>query len=263
MKLWLAILLGVSAFGASLHDQTVAALLAREFPQAKLNYLLLDAQSRETIAARWPSPRTAVPAGSLVKPFTALAYAASHHLEYPVLVCRGRASHCWSAKPHGAVGIEEAIAQSCNAYFLALAARIGADEIAATAEQFGLAPPQKDTAPARIGLGRDWKIAPVAIARAYCELTMRSTDPGVRPILAGMAISAERGTGRGIDRGALAKTGTAPCVHARRSPGDGYAVALFPAEAPRYVLLVRVDGVPGAVAAITAGQMVRVVRYGK
>ncbi|MGH9663573.1 MAG: penicillin-binding transpeptidase domain-containing protein, partial [Bryobacteraceae bacterium] len=153
MKVYLAILLAGAAFGASLHDQTLAALLAREFPQPDLNYLLVDAQSRESIAARWPSQRTAAPAGSLVKPFTALAYAASHHFEYPVLVCRGRANGCWSAKPHGAVGIEEAIAQSCNAYFLALAARIGPEEIAATAEQFGLAPPQKDTASARIGLG--------------------------------------------------------------------------------------------------------------
>lgn len=263
MRFWFAILAAGAAFGGSLQDQTLAALLARDFPRPELNYLLLNTQSREIVAARWPSPRIAVPAGSLMKPFTALAYASSHRFQYPKFVCHGRANGCWSAKPHGALGIEEAVAQSCNAYFLALAAQAGPSEIAAVARRFGIAPPLKDTPAARIGLGKDWKIEPVAIVRAYRELASRAADPGIRPILAGMAISAERGTGRGVGKGALAKTGTAPCIHTRRNPGDGYAIAFFPAEAPRYVLLARVDGVPGAHAAVIAGQMIRVVRYGR
>ena len=54
--------------------------------------------------------------------------------------------------------------------------------------------------------------------------------------------------------GARVKTGTAPCLHAHRLPGDGYAVVLYPAESPRFLLLVQVHGVPGSKAAVTAGR---------
>jgi hypothetical protein len=40
-------------------------------------------------------------------------------------------------------------------------------------------------------------------------------------------------------------------------------MAFYPAEAPRYALLVRVHGVPGAEAARVAGKMLRVIRDGK
>jgi hypothetical protein len=56
---------------------------------------------------------------------------------------------------------------------------------------------------------------------------------------------------------ALVKTGTASCTHLRPAPGDGFAVALVPAEDPRLLLMVRVHGVPGSVATRTAGQMLR------
>ena len=83
----------------------------------------------------------------------------------------------------------------------------------------------------------------------------------MRDVLAGMAESARAGTGQGIGRGfrrtaVLAKTGTAACTHGR-APGDGFAVALVPADAPTMLLMVRVHGVPGSHAAVTAGQMLQ------
>jgi len=56
---------------------------------------------------------------------------------------------------------------------------------------------------------------------------------------------------------ALVKTGTAACTHSRHAVGDGFTVALVPADEPQVLLMVRVHGVPGAQAAKTAGQMLR------
>jgi cell division protein FtsI/penicillin-binding protein 2 len=100
------------------------------------------------------------------------------------------------------------------------------------------------------------------MAYAYVELLSERQRPVVRQILAGMQQSAMRGTGAEVDRSlqsetALVKTGTAACTHSRPAPGDGFAVALVPAENPRLLLMVRVHGVPGSVAARTAGQMLR------
>jgi cell division protein FtsI/penicillin-binding protein 2 len=82
-----------------------------------------------------------------------------------------------------------------------------------------------------------------------------------------MLLSASRGTGSAVDstlggRRTRVKTGTAPCLHASKSPGDGYAVVLYPADSPRFLLLVQVHGVPGSRAAVTAGRMMRVVMDG-
>ncbi len=98
------------------------------------------------------------------------------------------------------------------------------------------------------------------MARAYLELYRRRDQPGVREILAGMLRSAQHGTGAAVGRAlkhseAFVKTGTAPCTHAVRAPGDGFVVALVPAQAPEIVLMVRVHGVPGAKAAETVGRM--------
>jgi hypothetical protein len=78
-----------------------------------------------------------------------------------------------------------------------------------------------------------------------------------------MALSAEAGTTSAIERAlggraALAKSGTAPCIHSRHAPGDGYVMVLYPAESPQLQLLVCVHGVPGAKAAATAGQILRI-----
>src|SRR3984885_2823191 len=56
---------------------------------------------------------------------------------------------------------------------------------------------------------------------------------------------------------ALVKTGTAPCTHSPRAPGDGFAIVLTHADQPKILLMVRVHGVPGAQAAKTAGLMLR------
>jgi cell division protein FtsI/penicillin-binding protein 2 len=77
-------------------------------------------------------------------------------------------------------------------------------------------------------------------------------------------LSAQKGTAKAAGAElrhlpALAKTGTAPCTHPRKAPGDGFALVMAPADHPRTVLLVRLHGRPGSMAAGIAGRMIAAV----
>jgi hypothetical protein len=142
-----------------------------------------------------------------------------------------------------------------------MASHLSGGQMQDVALVFGLDSPAISlTGPPLIGLGEDWPISPKRMARAYLELVRRRNEPGVPEILMGLRDSAQWGTGRGVGRSlkhsdALVKTGTAACSHARRAPGDGFVIALVPAEQPELLLMIRVHGVPGAAAAGTAGQI--------
>jgi cell division protein FtsI/penicillin-binding protein 2 len=236
-------------------------VLEREFSGSNVSYLLLDANSGVLLASHWENSGKPIPLGSLVKPFTALAYAGAHDFRYPIYECQGQASGCWQVRPHGKLDIVSAISVSCNAYFRSLAESVTSEQLLPVTRTFDLESPEANlTGPSLIGVGERWKISPVRMARAYLELFRRRDQPGVREILAGMLQSAKRGTGAAVGRAlkhseALVKTGTAPCTHAPHAPGDGFVVALVPAQAPEIVLMVRVHGVPGAKAAETVGRM--------
>jgi len=247
----------------SLFAQSAGQILNRDFPSGAISFLLLDAPTGRVLASRWDNPEAPIPLGSLVKPFTALAYGEHHGFRYPAHTCRGTATGCWLPRGHGNVDLPSAIAYSCNSYFRVLTAKMTAAEVSPTAIRFGLEPPASGTAGAALaGLGNRWLISPLHMARAYLELVRRRDQPGVREVLAGMAQSAEQGTGAEVDRAlpypnALVKTGTAPCTHSKRAPGDGFAIVMAPSDNPQILLMVRVHGVPGAQAAKIAGQMLR------
>ena len=194
------------------------------------------------LASRWDNPQAQIPLGSLVKPFTALAYGEHHAFRYPAHFCRGTATGCWLPHGHGEVDLPSAIAYSCNSYFRALTANMTAADVSSTAMRFGLEPPPPETAgPALAGLGNRWLISPLSMARAYLEFVRRRDQPGVRQILAGMAQSARQGTGAEVDRAlpfpdALVKTGTAMCTHAKRAPGDGFTIVMSPSDDPQILL---------------------------
>jgi hypothetical protein len=215
---------------------------------AQISILLVDRRSGEVIEQRWDSYEYAVPVGSLVKPFTALAYAQRNGFEYPIHKC---VSGCWLPRGHGRIGIEQAIAQSCNTYFRRLADGLTADDVAAVTSRFGLPgpPPGSDSA-ALIGIGSEWAVPPLVLLRAYRELALRKDEPGVAPLLGGMRLSAKSGTGVAAGRDALIKTGTAPCIHGKQ-PGDGFAMVLE----KDILLLVGVEGRPGSHAAGVAGRV--------
>lgn len=247
----------------SLFAQSAGQILNRDFASDRISFLLLDAPTGSVLASRWDNPEAPIPLGSLLKPFTALAYGEHHAFRYPAHTCRGTATGCWLPRGHGDVNLPSAIAYSCNSYFRMLAAEMTAADVSPTAIHLGLEPPPPGTAgPALAGLGNRWLISPLKIAHAYLELVRRRDQPGLREILAGMAQSAKQGTGTEVDRAlpfpdALVKTGTASCTHSKRAPGDGFTIVLAPSDDPRILLMVRVHGVPGAQAAKIAGQMLR------
>ena len=270
-----------------LYAQAASAMLDRNFPSSKIEYLLMDVRSRQTIALRWRHSEAPIPVGSLLKPFVALAYGQLHtgsassgsllQGKFPVVHCHGRSDGCWRAGGHGSLGLERALAESCNAYFLALARDIsasgsGVDAIDRVSASYGLpAPPRTgsntdfagaDALRVMIGVTPDWRVSPVALAGAYATLATQSNSEVVGLLRGGMKMAAlPGGTAAKIGQhpgGVLAKTGTAPCV---REPercvanGDGLVVVLAPAENPRLLLLVRQRGTTGAQTAEVAGRM--------
>jgi len=248
---------------SSLFAQSARRILGREFTGREVSFLLLDVRTGAVLASRWDHPEKPIPMGSLVKPFIALAYGEEHQFDYPRYVCQGGAAGCWLPRGHGEIGLAAAIADSCNSYFRMLTAGMTSADVIPSAGRLGLDPPASELSGADlIGVGNRWLVSPLHMARAYMELNRRRDQPGVRDVIEGMAQSARRGTGSEVDRAlphssALVKTGTAACTHDDRAPGDGFVVALAPAEQPELLLMVRVHGVPGARAALTAGRMLR------
>ena len=242
------------AASQDLHTQSAAAVLARDFAGPDLSYLLLDEEGR-VAAQRWERPETDIPVGSLIKPFMAVAYGRTHS-SFPKFHCTGGKT-CWLPRGHGTLAIREAIAYSCNSYFHQLVAHAGP----------GFRPAMEEFALHAAGEQSFTMASPLALARAYFELTRHSREPEVSPVLQGLALSARKGTAKGVGEElpgmtALAKTGTAPCTHKKRAPGDGFALVMFPAEHPRAVLLVRLHGRPGYMAAAVAGRMIAEVETG-
>jgi cell division protein FtsI/penicillin-binding protein 2 len=224
-------------------------------------YLLIDAATQRVLDVRWDDPDRPLPVGSLIKPFTALAYAGDHQFTYPTLPCRGSSDGCWLPAGHGRIGLTEAIAGSCNAYFRQLAERTSPESFLAMLQRFGMLI-ETETAiatPAEmVGLGDGLKLAPSAVVRGYIELASRAGQPGVSAILQGMMASSRTGTGRAAGAAlgrtdALVKTGTAPCSHSPRASVDGYTIIVYPADRPRVVLLVQAHGRTGAETAASAG----------
>ena len=110
-------------------------------------YILYDLAAAEVTVASWPERERPVPVGSLVKPFVALAYGAGNQYRYPEIECRGDTDGCWWPRGHGRVRISEAIAHSCNAYFLSLAGAVSPAQTGTWASRFGLSPPPSDSGP--------------------------------------------------------------------------------------------------------------------
>ena len=260
-----------------LYVQATSAMLNRSFPSPQVEFLLLDLRTRKTVALRWSHPEDPVPVGSLLKPFVALAYgqmnsipSSSEPRNFPVVYCHGRRDGCWRAAGHGPLGLEHALAESCNAYFLALSGDLvasanGQQAIERVSAAYGLPPPPAQPTPGiLIGVTPQWRISPLALARAYAALAVEP-DPTASRLLTGMSLAAELGgTAARVGPhpgGVFAKTGTAPCVPSLGAPrcvanGDGLTVVIFPAQTPHFLLLVRQRGTTGAHAAEVAGQMI-------
>jgi len=246
----------------SLFAQSSRALLQRDFSDPKISYLLVDAATGEQIAAHWENADKAVPVGSLVKPFAALAYA-KHHESFPKFVCRGTSDRCWLPRGHGDLNLSSAIAQSCNAYFRKLSRQLPREDVDETISKYGAGELRAD-APLNsfYGIEDAWQMSARQTVSAF-RMLATSQDRGAAEVRLGMLLSAKEGTSRflshSVHGGALAKTGTAPCSHDVKAPGDGFVVVMFPADSPKNILLVRLHGSTGAKSAEVAAKMLALI----
>ena len=243
--LWLLFLPSAATAQQSLYAQSIQSALAPTTPN--LEILVLELRTHQTLADTFAHPQTPIPIGSLVKPFLAVAYLKTH-ADSPTIVCHGHSDRCWKPVGHGSLTLTQAIAQSCNAYFLAIARDIQPTDIPY------LPPPPPNASPdTLVGLNPSWRISPEALANAYAELLSSQPPPA---ILTGMRDSARRGTANRIGPhpgGVLAKTGTAPCVDRPcKATGDGLVIAAVPADHPTLLLLVRKRATTGAMTAAAA-----------
>jgi hypothetical protein len=207
-----------------------------------MNEVLYSILERRVVRVAWPEFDRPVSPGSLVKPFTALAFAEQNHYFYPDHFCRGGADRCWLGRGHGKLGIRDAVAYSCNHYFRQLAAAMPTHHVPRLLERFGIQVPE-GTADTAIGLGDAWQMRPVELLQAFAELVSRPADPGIFPLLDGMRRAARYGTAKALGPGYLAKTGTGPNA---KLDGNGFAMIAYPEEAPRELVLMRAEGMTGA-----------------
>jgi cell division protein FtsI/penicillin-binding protein 2 len=234
-----------------------SAISQANLPVENVDYVIADFTTGKVVDEHWQDPQTASP-GSLLKPFTALAYGRKNGLDFPELNCTGK--NCWLPAGHGHIGIVEAIAHSCNAYFRQLAISLTPAEVGFEATRVGLrAPPPNSPAEALWGLRSDWVVAPQELLNAYMEMVRRRSEPESSVVLQGLRLAAREGTAgalaKRLPQDAYAKTGTAQCAHVPNAGGDGFAAVIYPADSPRYAVIVRVHGQTGRVAAEAAGAL--------
>jgi cell division protein FtsI/penicillin-binding protein 2 len=211
------------------------------------------------LRSHWQFSERAVSVGSLLKPFLALAYARTHQL-FPTIECGGARDGCWYAPGHGLQPIVAALANSCNVYFLHLGAAMDRAALDFICLSYGLNSPERTMPSSRImGLSAGWPQRPAAVVNAFAALLRDGVAPGARDVFEGMTRCSEVGTARGMGFRCYAKTGTAVCSHGGAGLTDGFAVAMYPLDQPRRVLLVTRHNTTGAHAAQDTRRVAREV----
>jgi hypothetical protein len=157
----------LAAQDSALFAQGASATLEQHFGDGNLSWFLLGRSGR-VLAQHWADAEHPIAPGSLVKPFVALAYGEQHAFVYPHVPCTGASGRCWLREGHGTLGLENALAQSCNAYFLVLADDLDRNLASRSFTRLGLTgPPLTAPAAALVGLDAAWRETPLTLARAY------------------------------------------------------------------------------------------------
>ena len=250
---------------------TAAALTAAQAPPPGAAWLVrpLDSQGPRR-QARADILDTPVLPGSVVKVVTLVAalesgvvHEQTTHLCRRVVTVDGQVYTCAHPVLKRGLTPAEALAYSCNDFFVSLAPRLTREAVNAVRGRAGLplVPASTPLAAALVGLDGP-RVPPRALVDVLARLAGAGPLPPVpmrdatrRVLLDGLRGAAEYGTASALGErriAALAKTGTAPM------PGGGamgLVVALAPAAAPTRGVVVVAPGAAGLDAASIAGDL--------
>jgi SpoIID/LytB domain protein len=208
--------------------------------------------------------------GSVMKIVTLVAALESHTIEADTSrLCRrvvtigGRRYACSHPDLKRPLTAAEALAHSCNDFFVSLAPRLPRNIVNDVRARAGLGPISADANYAAALVGLDGpRITPRTLLDVFTRLTgadgerpMRMTDLARRVLLDGLRGAALYGSASELATrkiSALAKTGTSPL------PGGGalgVVVALTPADKPERALVVVTPGAAGRDATSVAGDL--------
>ncbi|QEE29941.1 hypothetical protein FTW19_19335 [Terriglobus albidus] len=243
-----------------LQAETAQVALHNALARTQASAVVLDAVTGK-ILTREGIPRRGTP-GSTMKPFV-LDYALQHGLVQPQTqaYCRrdlhigGRSVPCTHPADEPFFDAENALAESCNTWFAALAQRMPAGDVEQAVAATAL--PHENLRGANVDqrqlavLGLWGSTAsPLELARAYRSLFQRLPQGGV--VERGLQASVERGMAnpaatRGIT--ILGKTGTA------RNPGESWTHGWFAGVVPgRWIVVIYIPKGDGGTAAKLAHQ---------
>jgi hypothetical protein len=148
--------------------------------------------------------------GSIQKPFVLRAWSMSHpDMAPPTITCSAE-SGCWRPSGHGDMGLMDALANSCNAYFMGLAGQTPLDALNGVFADAGF---QGRVTGAESAIGLDPlgpRIRPSSLFKAYSKLVGLPWErEDMRQMLIhGLRQAAASGTARLGRQGYMAKTGT-------------------------------------------------------
>lgn len=191
--------------------------------------------------------------GSLLKPFTLINSADDGDIFYTCTGWKDPSKRCWLKEGHSSISLTEALAYSCNSYFIQyLKERLDPKEFYTTLKEylsFRGHLTEKDYIKESIGLGTQIHTTPIEMILAYNKL-FREKPKGIEIIRQGMRESIYYGTGelfsditKEID--AACKTGTSYRVRGEGfydwRTNTGWFITLYPADDPIFSFLTVVD----------------------
>lgn len=161
----------------------------------------------------------------------------------------GKKMHCWTYKGHGPVDFSRALSLSCNLYFASLGGELGWQALAETLRGEGFseaaALEQRTGTPdqaARLAIGDHpaFRASPEEMMVFWNRYLKKISDPSFSVISQALRRSVTEGTGQKAGSATweiLGKTGTSDS----QTPAyktDGWFLGAYPAEQPRWALLV-------------------------
>jgi len=161
----------------------------------------------------------------------------------------GKIRHCWTYRGHGTLDLAQALGQSCNLFFSWVGTQLGYASLREALIQQGFAaaaslPASSDLAsiPADLAIGDypAFTVTPQEMADFWLRYLDRISNPDLAPIRQGLQRAVHEGTAKQlgrVDLQILGKTGTGDAL-TTAYPTNGWFLAAYPVEKPRWVLLV-------------------------